>query len=328
MTESPSKSCKNSGEGEGVDEDDENSNSGVSGAAARTTTRALALARGGRVGLKASAKASAKAASKVSVGRIPVKHVAKIADRGATGLDMVEHAELEKLQKRMKKGGGFEVAKKLLAGLGGFVKSGLLGVVAWEGFDILLAKGTEIEGIQGEAAAEQRKVAVEVEPSRRISSLRIAFGAGAAAGVAHGLVSSFLDSVSESYSAKKFSMRPKFPHLRLLHHGISHAALFGLYETGIGFYDGSGGRAAVVRGDASDDDTINIEHAFVVATVGGTSGVASQLLSTAIENIDKAGLRKGVVLSAPKSLLSSAFLPSALGFLAFEYSKDLYSGAG
>ncbi|GMH71749.1 hypothetical protein TrST_g6810 [Triparma strigata] len=295
-------------------ESENNDSSGVSAAAARSTAR-MALKSGlksgavktgtttvAKAGVKAGAKQMAKSGAtqaakksavkivqKAGVGKLPVKTIAKVADRGATLGDVADSLSVDSVKSEFKISGFSGAFRVLARGAMEFAKVTGLGIVAWEGYDFLLREWSE----------------------KSPPPIPVHFGAGAIAGSAHG---------SMSFALDRFAGNRVLPHYRVLHHGLSHAVLFGSYE-----YIKTGIENNVTHKlDNNENDEIGAEHAIGIGVAGGVAGVLSQVASSLVEPLEVkvTGSRPAIINRIEFATLRSAFLPGALGFMAFEYSKD------
>ncbi|GMH76710.1 hypothetical protein TrRE_jg7848 [Triparma retinervis] len=267
-------------------------NSAIAAAATRGSARAL-LQRTALQTRSAAAKTASNTASRVGVGRIPVKQLAKVADKTATGLDLQESMDVGSI----KRARGFRARLSgVSAGVKEFARVGILGVVAWEGYDGLMeyGRGRLYKGKGGD------------DPT-----VKLACASGFAAGSAHAFASLGFDLVR--------SATPKFPAYRVFSHGASHMVLFGAYEFGAG--------AGLSEPGGGGD--VEAGHALKVGMIGGTAGVASQVVSTITENMENVGrIKETPKIPGFRTMLTSAFLPSALAFMAFEYGKEVYGEEG
>lgn len=126
-------------------------------------------------------------------------------------------------------------------------------------------------------------------------------------------------------------------------HMIVHCTLFSTYEMGLLLSDSLAPRSIASVSDNgstnstitdngnSDIGSVNIESRLVelvrVAVVGGIAGVVSETVSHYTEPIEMMGVREGAKMARrlgppPRRLLGHAFLPSAIGFIAYEYGKE------
>ncbi|GMI45397.1 hypothetical protein TrCOL_g1581 [Triparma columacea] len=266
-------------------------NNAISAAATRGTTKALFRNTVLRTRTVAS-KTTSKTVSRLGVGRLPVKQLAKVADKTATGLDLKDSFDIDELKKAKSLRGRLS---SISGGVKEFARVGFLGIVAWEGYDTLMDIGVK-----------------NLYPNRKDNNAphELAFAAGFVAGSAHALASLGLDF--------SLSSLPKFPAYRLFSHGIAHSVLFGVYDLGVGMglsEEGTEGR-------------VTAEHVLGVGLIGGTAGVASQVASSLTENMENVGWgTKGrPPIPGVRHMMTGAFLPSALAFVAFEYGKDIYGG--
>ena len=280
-----------------TDDDDEGSSSSAA-AAARASARTLqtTLARGAaRAGANAGAKtmartgaakassvgrAAAKASSKVAVGRLPVKMpvkmpvktVARIADRASVAADVVDAAPdgpRSALRTAYAREGWRGVGRLVGGAAGGFLRSGFLGVVVFEGYDEIASrltkiasgapsrtqsmtqtgreqKGREQKGPEKQEKEEEKEKQEEPEELEGTEGpLYVHISAGWLAGAAHGICSAGLDTVSavtvgtagtaSAAAGAVGSAGSAIPSVNsvwrlVARHGASHAVLFGTYE--------------------------------------------------------------------------------------------------
>ena len=148
-----------------TDDDVGDDNSGVAAAAARATTRVGVPKLRPAVVKNVSTKAVSKASSRIGVGRLPVKRLAKMADKTSTVVDFNDNLELGGIAKTYEKKGWRGTLTRVGHGVLSFLRTGFLGIVAWEGYDALV-----VTGLGG------------FYPGYTNPPLPLAFGAGAFAG--------------------------------------------------------------------------------------------------------------------------------------------------
>lgn len=286
--------------------------------------------------------------------KLPLRQVAKVSDRVSQSYDVwssaVESAEAPTISK-MARFRTFAIS---------VVKNSLLGTAVFEAYGIVVIKlapplpssssTSSEEEVQGEERAtvldeqegdvdneEEEELApnIVMDDAYSRASLAAHYGAGFVAGSVHGVASSFLDRPNG------ITNFPRFCALNTLHHSLAHSMLFGSYVTtkrilieqmhrvdpSTHSYGGGYlvvfGIAGGVAGQCQHVLSHYTEQLFGL-TVEGTSSttttaaVGSNTTTTAIMR------HRFRTLAAPtfRSTLG-AFLPSAIGFIAFEYGRWL-----
>jgi hypothetical protein len=275
------------------DADDENS--GILASLARTSSRFLQSL------LK-------RAPKNVPIGKLPVKQIARIADQGSTLKDVVDSASAESIGDVYKRQGwrGIPVAAGRAAY--NFGKAAALGAVLFETYDHII-----------ESAAPGT-----------VPFHALPFIAGGLAGSAHAGASALVDTGERTALTRAFSLTPPFPVHRLFHHSITHSVLFGSFESTKRLLLGAV-EEKDVEGGSEVVSNVSVTHGCTVAVAGGIAGCLSHVASHYTEIWEETGsvfFNNGRALRLPPIQLravGAAFLPSALGFVAFEYAKSAYS---
>lgn len=279
-----------------ADPSDSDGDSGLIAGLSRTVGRSLQSI------LRPLSRRASTVLSKQTLGRLPVKQVAKVADTASNVTDLLDAASSESLLQQLRSGKLREIARSTASASFQFARGAALGAVLFETYDV---------------AETLLLPAVPPNFSFAVPAL-----AGSAAGLTHGFSSSLLDSLSTLPSSRP-AIAPPHPPLRLLHHSLSHATLFGSYEA----------LNTTFRSflpPHPDPDHVGPEHFLCVAVAGGVAGACSQAVSGVAEVWEESGrvsLRGASERVARAGVLRAAG-PAALGFLAFEFSKSMYGGGG
>lgn len=259
--------------------------------------------------------------------RLPVKQVARVSDRLATGLDWwssaVESSSPEQKQSRWTRVRSFT---------GSLLRNTLLGMAVFESYGYIvgsLAPPEEDDQSLHEAIKINRSFLDDddVSESHIIydapdefarASISAHLGAGFVAGSIHGVATSAME---EHFSRPDCYRRAT---LSSIHHALAHSLLFGSYE----FLK----RSFVQQIHLFDESTQYFGGAYLAGfgLAGGVAGQIQHLFSHFTEHtfgLTNSTLRistKQIVAPQLRPLLWS-FPPSAIGFIAFEYGKKLTS---
>eukprot|EP00536_Pseudo-nitzschia_multiseries_P001289 jgi/Psemu1/282921/fgenesh1_pg.16_\ len=185
------------------------------------------------------------------------------------------------------------------------------------------------------------------------------YGSGFCAGSVHAVLGRAIEGITTSTAsilattARATPAAPVTPVIQpaplflpyLLHHSVSHAVLFGSYETikrGL-----LRSLLLSVEDDDKDDDNDNDEETgferklAAVALAGGTAGIGQQLVGDWTEGVASAvgakgnsknpGALRSAIVRVPgysARTLGMASVPTAIGFVAFEYGREAVLGGG
>lgn len=314
---------------------------------ARAASRTKVRTSAGNITLKSarSAKSAVKAAPR---GRVHVRRIARASDRASTGLDLVEAASSDDY-------GGIAASEKTKSAIGR-IKDALRRVPA---FMTTLAKNTVLgmavfatyEGVveydlpyQGEQDTDEK--AASADPFASASMPRH-ISAGFLAGSAHAGINYAMDGIGRlrqltaldraqpSLGMAKGTVSPFFPYM--LHHAISHSVLFGTYEgTKRLMVPSLGGRSL-----KDDENDVHYSNLLAIGLAGGIAGSAQHVVSNYTETVcvtsyskiwqndmtlaQRCRLMPRFPLPSVRTL-AFAFFPSSLGFIAFEYGKEMMTG--
>jgi len=272
-------------------------NSGVLASFTRTLTRSFQqLFR--RV--SPAAKGATKILPKQALGRLPTKQLAKLADKSSTIFDVAEAASPSSIRETYAKTGLRGLPSFMTRASATFAKNALLGTILFETYEYTIA----------------------LPPPPFLSPHLLPFAAGGLAGSAHAAFASVADTSSASLSSRSLLLDPPFPLHRLGHHVLTHSILFGSFETLKRTLLGLEVTEEEVKGSSS----VSLIHGSVVAFSGGVAGSLSAIASHYSEAWEVEGRVTCPQLPRPTPrALMAAFAPSALGFLAFEYAREIYS---
>ena len=299
--------------------------------AALTRTGARAVQQLFRSGASAAPKAASKVAFPM-VGRLPVrmpvKQVFSIADKSSQLMDFVDVApNLDTIKESMQSKDYKVVLRRVGQFAVGVLKSGAAGIVVFEGYETLL---------------DRWSVGVGALPAA-VVPLYVPFVAGGVAGSAHAVLSTVFDSVEKSVSDRRPSLSPmlSLQPYRLLHHSSSHAILFGSYEylksllvrtfvehqPSSSSSSSSSSYSVVPSVEISPGDRhVNQVELSCVAIAGGFAGVLQSLTSHYLGVLEESGKEGFNIIRTlprpPARTMAMAFLPSSLGFVAFNFGKE------
>jgi len=242
--------------------------------------------------------------SKVTRGRLPTRQLAKVADQGSTLVDVVEAHEGPSLREAVKRNGAFRALSSAGARTAlTFGKNAALGAALFESYEYL----------------------VDSLPPSQSSSVH--FLCGAAAGASHASLATALDTASSSLSSRHLTLSPSYPLHRLLHHTLTHSSLFGTFEATKRPLTSA--LAGAAGGDPGAAGHVSFSHGAAVALSGGLAGGFSHVVSHYSETWENTGtFRTTGVERVTARAAARAMPPAALGFVAFEYAKDVYGGGG
>ena len=303
---------------------------------ARAASRTKVRTSAGNITLKSarSAKSAVKAAPR---GRVHVRRIARASDRASTGLDLVEAAS-------SKDADGFSSDQKRKDAFGR-IKDALRRVPA---FMTTLAKNTVLgmavfatyEGVveydlpyQGEQDTDEE--AASADPFASASMPRH-ISAGFLAGSAHAGINYAMDGIGRLRQlTAKGTVSPFFPYM--LHHAISHSVLFGTYEGTKRLMVPSLGESSL----KDDENDVHYSNLLAIGLAGGIAGSAQHVVSNYTETVcvttysntwrndmtlaQRCRLMPRFPLPSVRTL-AFAFFPSSLGFIAFEYGKEMMTG--
>ena len=170
-------------------------------------------------------------------------------------------------------------------------------------------------------------------------------GAGFSAGTAHAGVSYTMEGMARirqtifSGVAKRTATAPSPFWPYMMHHAISHSVLFGSYEGTKRLLISAFG-ADHYNNNGRDDHEIDYSNLYAIGFAGGIAGTAQHVVGEYTEGALVTSYskiwRKDLTLTQrlkllPRASLPSvralamAFIPSSIGFVAFEYGKEFMS---
>lgn len=240
--------------------------------------------------------------------RLPLKQVAKVSDRLSTGYDWWSTAVESTPGGDGKKNQVWPRVKSFTSML---MKNALLGAAVFESYGYIvdqLAPATI-----GDTKQEDDEGFLEEPDEFERASLPIHIGAGFAAGSVHGVFTTVLES-------SKTPVR-----LNAIHHACAHSILFGSYE---------GLKRLFVGEMHSMESGTQIYGGGYLVAFGIAGGIAGQLQHLSSHYLElwlgisswvvpkDAGALARIRSTAPAVRPTmAAFLPSCIGFIAFEYGK-------
>jgi len=251
--------------------------------------------------------------------RVHIRKVARISDRVSTGWDWWSTAKDSAEGTNSRKQPLFQRAQTFATNL---FKNTILGVVVFETFGYAigrLAPSSEICSDQGlniaELVDDESDELVFDEPDEYArASLTSHFGAGFLAGTVHG--------IGETCFYKGNLNLSRFGVINTLQHSLAHSLLFTSYE--------SVKRTIIYNINSMDERTqhFGMAHLTAFGVAGGIAGQVQHIASFYAEQwlgLSNSTLRisfRSTVAPTLRPTLS-AFPPSAIGFIAFEYGKKI-----
>ena len=314
---------------------------------ARVASRAKVRSSAGNITTKSAGSAN-RAVKAAPRGRVHVRRITRASDRASTGLDLVEAASSENSggiisdQKRKGVVGRMKDAlRRIPAFMTTLAKNTVLGMAVFSTYEGVVEYDLSSHAEQGinEEAASTDPFAAASMPRH--------IGAGFLAGSAHAGVNYAMDGIvrlrqltalgraQPSLGLVKGTASPFFPYV--LHHAISHSVLFGTYEGTKRFMVSSFGGGSL----KDDENDVHYGNLLAIGFAGGIAGSAQHLVSNYTEEVCVTSYSKiwekhlTLVqrcrlmprLSLPSGrALAFAFLPSSLGFVSFEYGKEIMTG--
>lgn len=305
------------------------------------SAEAAGVARGAARSIGRSARSVGRSVGRSPIGslphqsallkrRLPVRQVARVSDRLSTGYDWwstaVESSE------------GKETLSRRVAVFGvNLVKNTILGLAVFGSYEAIVSHLSP-PAVQDDD--ETKKILILEEHDDESGEPRVFFdhnddyaraalpihaGAGFVAGSVHGVATSLMETSpfkSNGVSMLRTSLPPN-----MMHHAVAHSLLFGSYE----------GFKRMFVEQLEDHEYYGGGYLAAFGVAGGLAGqvqhVASHYLEpwavgmavpTTTTTTAKAATRwtKQLWASAPALRPTlAAFLPSAIGFVAFEYGK-------
>ena len=315
---------------------------------ARAASRAKVRTSAGTITAKSAGNAN-RAVKATPRGRVHVRRIARASDRASTGLDLVAASSedtggIVSDQKRTDVVGRLkDTLRRAPAFVATLAKNTVLGMAVFATYE-----GVVEYDLPSHSQQDINKEAASTDPFASASMSRH-ISAGFLAGSAHAAVNYAMDGIvrlrqlTASGRAQplsgmvKSTASPFFPYM--LHHAISHSFLFGTYEGAKRLMVSSFG-GSTVNGDEND---VHYGNLCAIGLAGGMAGSAQHVVSNYTEEICVTSYSKiwqndmtlaqrwhqMPRLSLPSGrALAFAFLPSSLGFVAFEYGKEIMTGDG
>jgi hypothetical protein len=246
--------------------------------------------------------------------RLPLRQVAKFSDRLATGYDWWTTA-VESTPDGGKKNQVWPRVKTFSMTL---VKNTLLGAAVFESYGYIVGELAPAGNVEEESAEDDDEGFLKAPDAFERASLPIHIGAGFAAGSVHGILMTVLES----------STVPMYRNILL--HASAHSVLFGSYE----FL-----KRMLVEEMYVIESGTQIYGGGYLAAFGVAGGIAGQLQHISSHYLELwLGISNAVVHPGDTGALArmrgmapairptlGAFLPSCIGFIAFEYGKKFSS---
>lgn len=294
-----------------------------------------------------------KAVTPRGAGRVNARRIARASDRASTGLDLVEAASSEEgliANKTETQKQGFvarakENMRRVPAFMTTLAKNTVLGMAVFATYEGVVE--CEFPSSPSYSSPDDKNDDIASSDPFAAASLSRHTAAGFLAGTAHAGVSYTMDGVVRmrrtifNGGTKGVVIAPPSPFfLHAMHHSISHSVLFGSYEglkrcliSSFGAGDDSCHRS---DGDQVEGDYTNL---FAIGLAGGCAGTAQHVVSEYTETafvtsyakfwqndltlMKRLKLLSKIVPVPSLRALAMAFIPSSIGFVAFEYGKEL-----
>lgn len=281
--------------------------------------------------------------------QLPIRQVARVSDRISTGLDWWSSA-VESIDEGAAGTKERSTLKKWIPRVKAFgsslLKNMILGAAVFESYGYIVLKlAPDAEEKNKEPLTPMDRKLIDTTDDEKQealdsgtqvdqidefarASLSAHFGAGSIAGSLHGVGSTFMESVGKTRQQMLRSLTPN-----MIHHSAAHSLLFGSYE---------GIKRLMLNQMHDIDDGTQINgggYLLSFAVAGGLSGqvqyVASHYLEQWLGIVTTATVQENTSIRASlisKKMLATApalrpalfaFVPSAIGFVAFEYGKNL-----
>ncbi len=354
------------------DDDDAHENSPESAGLARGLARSAVPKGAGRVAVgrlplnSGQVARSSRVATKARMAKI--QRVAKVSDRASTGLDFVEATQDAAESSSSIQKESWKTRTSNLAG--NLVKNTILGMAVFATYEEAIDR---FEGADDDNDQRQDLELMDLKTTysgeRPVSSTRLSqhFAAGFCAGSVHAGLGSviesfvglvwqplhhrFLSKGAAPVAASNAAKTNFFPNL--LQHSVSHAVLFGSYETlkrmtMLALTNTNTTRQVDSKSSMIEEETEGfIDNQLVaVGLAGGTAGMLQQVANDITEQTTKAlqQKRSGVVHGKEQQHMGNLLLesirpprysarsllmlsiPTSIGFVAFEYGREAVMG--
>ena len=300
-----------------------------------------------------SKTSSVARATKSSSGRMArIQRVAKVSDRASTGFDFVDAHQQSltatETHKSPNVNDGWKIRISNFAR--SLVKNTLLGAAVFATYEesidhfetIFEEKISATSDSMNGKSNDQRNPADYNYSSTQLSHH---YAAGFGAGCVHAFLGSLFEGLSRvtkwqprngllSSSWPQISGAAFLPHL--LHHATSHAVLFGSYETTKRALNHALARtptSSQITGISHHESEFLDQNLVTVALAGGIAGIGQQLVGDSSEQLAKAlqtkrpsTIQGWMETLKPPSYSSRSLglvsIPTAIGFVAFEYGRE------
>lgn len=331
------------------------------GGGAKTSTaasKAKVRTSAGNVATKSAGsanRAAAKVATPRGAGRgVNVRRIARASDRASTGLDLVEAASSEDTVEGTKEtnGGNRDVGnrvKDILRRVPAFMttlaKNTVLGMAVFATYEGVVEYDLLSSSFSSDPRKGERSDMIHSDPFAEASLYRHV-GAGFLAGTAHAGVNYTMEGIAQTgrtmfSGVTKTAATAPSPFLPyMMHHAISHSVLFGSYEGTKRLLMATLGAQRDNNNDRDDHHENDFSNLCAIGLAGGIAGIAQHVVSEYTEGVLVASYskiwRKNLTLTQRLNLLpraslpsarvlAMAFIPSSIGFVAFEYGKEFMS---
>ena len=295
------------------------------------------------------AGAAKRATPRGAGGRgVNVRRIARASDRASTGLDLVEAASSEEggakseVRRQDFSGRMKDAMKRVPSFMATLAKNTVLGMAVFATYE-----GVVEYELQSSSANDRNGIIVSSDPFAAASLSRHVI-AGFLAGTAHAGVNYTMDGMVRMRHnmfggvAKGTAPAPS-PFLPYtMHHAISHGVLFGSYEGTkrvlVPFLGGGIGEKNHHKANHDDDENMHYSNLLAIGLAGGIAGTLQHVVSEYTETTfvssysqiwqkdwtfsERLQLLPRASLPSPRAL-AMAFIPSSIGFVAFEYGKEL-----
>ena len=279
---------------------------------------------------------------------VNVRRIARASDRASTGLDLVEAASSEEASAKSEvprqdfSGRIKDVMRRVPAFMTTLAKNTVLGMAVFATYKSV------VEYELPSSSANDRDGDIVSSDLFAAATLSRHIAAGFLGGTAHAGVNYTMDGMVRMRHnffggvAKGTAPAPS-PFLPyMMHHAISHGVLFGSYEGTkrvlISFLGGGIGENTHHKANHDDDENMHYSNLLAIGLAGGIAGTLQHVVSEYTETTfvssysqiwqkdwtfsERLQLLPRASLPSPRAL-AMAFIPSSIGFVAFEYGKEL-----
>ena len=281
--------------------------------------------------------------------RVNVRRIARASDRASTGLDLVEAASSEDtvtVGNKSDIGGRLkDVMRRIPSFMATLAKNTVLGMAVFAAYErVVECELPTSSSSPSSSPAETNDDVVASDPFAT-ASLSRHVTAGLLAGTAHAGVNYTMDALvrmrhtmfAGAAKGVRTATAPFVPYT--MHHAISHGVLFGSYEGTKRVLMSTFGSDGKNRHTQTNyDEDTHYSDLLAIGLAGGIAGTLQHVVSeytetTFVTSYSQIWQAKGLTFSERLQLfprasmpsaraLGMAFVPSSIGFVAFEYGKE------